>query len=507
MPIKLKRTNIQYDIDPPENGYVILGFDESGNLVTKNDQGVYEPIINEISTGSFVRLEVNYLTVGNRISGVAEGLYSIGQGLNISASGDTAFAQGSNATASAVYSFARGEFVEATGTLSYVSCQGSSTLNKLTSSGVNSFVHMVSTGVASGALADYSAILGGRNHNIGTSSTDSAILGGTSNNVNSLVTGTVILGGTNQTATQSNTVYLPRMILKNSPALTSDGGIYYDGSNFYGYSGGIKQFDLSLTSGGANRVSYTTADGNLTSSANLTFNGSTMSLTGSLTTSGTLTSNGTLVSNGAFNINGSSASIYNTTETDRRLTLTTSTTYGLIYFYDEGSTTFYDTKIGSSAINQGIYYDASTYRVGINDSSPTYTLDVNGDISGTRVYSRYGDMELESTSSSATVNPTKNSIVRYSVVTPTIGSGWIRYFDLDNFESGSDAFETTFIIEVSATNSGYLRFRDSNNVDLISQILVSNGNSVAVKFIWCPSEYGDGWWHISTQTSSYTNTP
>jgi len=286
MPIKLKKTNIQYDIDTPENGYVILGFDENGNLVTKNSDGEYEPIINDISTGNFVRLEVDYLTVGNRVSGVAEGLYSIAQGLNISASGDTAYAQGNNAVASNLYTYARGEFVEASGVLAYVSGRGSGTINKLTSSGLNSFVHSYSLSGSHGSLANYSAILGGTNHDIGSSSESSVIIGGNGNFMLTGILRSVILGGNTQEAKDSDTVYIPRIKLANStaPPNAPAGSIYYDGSNFYGHNGtSAKRLDIALESPVANSVVTVSGTLGLKGNNSLTWNGSLLSTTGNIT--------------------------------------------------------------------------------------------------------------------------------------------------------------------------------------------------------------------------------
>ena len=298
MPIKLKKTNIQYDIDSPDHGYMILGFDEVGNLVTKSDTGEYKPVVNEITTGVFVRLEVDYLTVGNRVSNVAEGIYSIAQGLNIAASGDTSFAQGNNVTASGLYSFARGEFVDASNTLSYASGRGASSVAKLVSSGINSFVHSYSTGGGAGVLGDYSAILGGRNNNIGTSATDSAIVGGTQNTINASVTNSVILGGSNQTATNSNATYLPRIVLTNHTTLAEAGALYFDGSNFYGHDGtNAKLLSMNITSPADYRVLTSNAGGTgINAQTNLTFDGSLLTVQGDVTVAHDITAGDTISS-------------------------------------------------------------------------------------------------------------------------------------------------------------------------------------------------------------------
>lgn len=284
MPYKFKKTNIQYDIDKPEEGYIIMGFDENGTLVTKNEEGIYEPIVNDQSTGEFTKLQVDYLTVGNRVSGVYEGVYSIAQGTNISANGDTSFAQGNTATASGIYSRARGLNVEANAELAYISGRGGSSAYKLFSSGKNSFVHMysTSTSAAYGSLADYSVILGGINHSIGTNSTSSVILGGTGSSIGTSITGSIVLGGVSQTATEVNMVYVPRLTLTSTSSTlpTRTGAIYFNGSGFYGYTGSAKRLDLTVSNPGTNRLVTTNSSGDLNGQPNLTYNGTTFSISG-----------------------------------------------------------------------------------------------------------------------------------------------------------------------------------------------------------------------------------
>ena len=297
MPIKFKKTNIQYDIDTPEDGYIVMGFDEDGNLVTKNSSGDYEPIINDISTGNFERLEVDYLTVGNRVSGVIEGRYSIAQGLNISATGDTSYAQGNVVSSGGLYSYARGEFVSASGELAYAAGRGSSSTTPVLSSGINSFVHMRNAG---GSLANDSAILGGISHSIGTDAIRSAIIGGASNTVNASVINSVVLGGLSQTATNSNAVYVPRLVLTSTSALSQSGAIYYDGTNFYGYNGSTAKkldYSMTVTSPAVNRMVTTDASGNLIAHSTVTWSGSLLNVTGAITLSGNLTANGNIYGN------------------------------------------------------------------------------------------------------------------------------------------------------------------------------------------------------------------
>jgi len=94
MPIKLKKSDIQYGVDTPDTGYMILGFDDYGQLVFKDDTGYYGTIIPTISTGSFGKIITDYLTIGHRAAGSYEGLYSYAQGENMISSGYTSFTQG-----------------------------------------------------------------------------------------------------------------------------------------------------------------------------------------------------------------------------------------------------------------------------------------------------------------------------------------------------------------------------------------------------------------------------
>lgn len=82
-------------------------------------------------------------------------------------------------------------------------------------------------------------------------------------------------------------------------------------------------------------------------------------------------------SNGV-NIRGGYTGLYDDVNTDRRLSFVTDATVAKIYYYDESEATYYDVKIGSITSNEGIFWDDSANKVGINNDAPSYTLDVNG---------------------------------------------------------------------------------------------------------------------------------
>lgn len=226
MPINLKKTNIEYDVDSPKEGYITLGFDPNGDLVYKDSDGTYGKIIPAAGTEDSTNIRTDYLTVGHRkTDSLADwGLYSIGQGANVEASGST--------------SFARGNFVTASGDYSFVSGVGVSNTVRLESNGTNSFVHSYAT-VSSGTLSDYSVILGGRNHNIGSASNNSIILGGDTNTIDNSLYNVSIIGATDYTATISDSVHMPRLVLIDGSYTGPDvaGLIEWDGTNFKGYNG------------------------------------------------------------------------------------------------------------------------------------------------------------------------------------------------------------------------------------------------------------------------------
>jgi len=243
MPINIKKEDLQNTLDNPKEGYVFLSFDPTGRLVTKDSTGYYAPVVPIVSTGNFVDLTVGQLTVGYRYLDRTIGSNSIGQGVNIIASGISSYAQGNEVTAQGDYSRASGEFTLASGKYSYASGKGYNGNNPLTAQGLNSFVHSYST-VSSftGTRAFYSVILGGINHNIGSGSDNSVILGGTTNIINGGIQNVAIIACNTLTATISDAVYVPRLILKSGSYTTPiNGTIEWDGSIFRGYKSGSWQ--------------------------------------------------------------------------------------------------------------------------------------------------------------------------------------------------------------------------------------------------------------------------
>jgi len=138
MPINLKKTDIEFRVDSPDPGYLMLGFNADGQLVKKDEFGVTSPILPTESTGIFDIVSANYIILGFR-SGIQDdyGLYSISQGSEVSAEGESSSVRGFRSHANGLYSSANGEYVVASGDYSYVWGSGIDVSNQMVSGGVN----------------------------------------------------------------------------------------------------------------------------------------------------------------------------------------------------------------------------------------------------------------------------------------------------------------------------------------------------------------------------------
>jgi len=147
-------------------------------------------------TGFTLTFNNNAWTFGSRVGSV--GIKSVTFGFDNTASGLYSHAEGSNTSATGNSSHSEGTFTKASGDYSHAGGFGTATKEVL-ALGQASFNHSKSDGsqtVGHGALADYSAILGGINHNIPANSTGSVILGG--DTIKAL-------------SADINTVYLPKV--------------------------------------------------------------------------------------------------------------------------------------------------------------------------------------------------------------------------------------------------------------------------------------------------------
>jgi len=152
-------------------------------------------------------------------SATASGTYSHAEGYGSTASGGASHAEGKTTIASGYISHAEGFRTTASGIYSHSGGKGlDGGSNKIIASGDTSFIHFKQTSTSGiiGAYGDYSAILGGNDHNIGTGSTSSGIFVGSGNTISDNVLRSVVLGGQNITGTTNDTVYLPNITLSGT---------------------------------------------------------------------------------------------------------------------------------------------------------------------------------------------------------------------------------------------------------------------------------------------------
>jgi hypothetical protein len=141
---------------------------------------------------------INSGGTANGMGSHAEGILTISQGVASHAEGVLTISQGN-------YSHAQGWLTRANGVYSFSSGWGDSD-TPVIAGGTASFNHSyVNLPNISGASANYSAILGGRNHNITTNSSYSSIIGGSGNSVIEHEN-TVIAGGANLSSKRANSL-------------------------------------------------------------------------------------------------------------------------------------------------------------------------------------------------------------------------------------------------------------------------------------------------------------
>lgn len=145
------------------------------------------------------------------ISNLASGAYSASFGQQSKSTGSVSFSAGAFTNASGAQSTAFGWGGNATGMGSFASGFGNGAGKGVTASGIasfnHSFNHNISQVAGHGALANYSAILGGQDHNIEASNTHAAIIGGN---------GIKLTG-----STFSNTVAVPALAIMSTPPVGS----------------------------------------------------------------------------------------------------------------------------------------------------------------------------------------------------------------------------------------------------------------------------------------------
>lgn len=153
--------------------------------------------------------------------------YSHVEGRETVTSGSSAHSEGRETNANGDYSHSGGYWTRAEGRSSHASGEGGSGayLTRIVANGIASFVHFKTFDIGNqelGAYGDYSAILGGIDHNIGTGATSSVIIGGQIGRVNNNIQRSVVLGGNANVATKNDTVYLSKLNMSNVPAYDDD---------------------------------------------------------------------------------------------------------------------------------------------------------------------------------------------------------------------------------------------------------------------------------------------
>ena len=185
------------------------------------------------SSGSQSHAEgLNTESMGNYSHAEGQGTMSSGdashsEGRDTVAGGQYSHAEGRETDANGDYSHSGGYWTRAEGRSSHASGEGGSGayLTRIVANGIASFVHFKTFDIGNqelGAYGDYSAILGGIEHNIGTGATSSVIIGGQVGRVNDNIQRSVVLGGNANVATKNDTVYLSKLNMSDIPAYDDD---------------------------------------------------------------------------------------------------------------------------------------------------------------------------------------------------------------------------------------------------------------------------------------------
>lgn len=182
----------------------------------------------------------------------SRGAYSTSSGLNNSAMGPASTAMGENTEAGGSNSISFGLNVVVNGPQSIGGGKGYDSSNNILVSGKSSFAFLEQTTNSGyvGVMGDNSVVLGGIDHNISLDGNRSAILGGSNNTVSSSVVNSVILGGSNITANNSDTTYVPDLIIDGlvsvSDLQTDVNGKLIDGASDISLKTNVKTLETAL---------------------------------------------------------------------------------------------------------------------------------------------------------------------------------------------------------------------------------------------------------------------
>jgi hypothetical protein len=193
-----------------------------------------------VSTGNdshaegYNSVSVGFASHAEGYNTIASGIAAHSEGNNTNSSGDDSHAEGYATVASGFASHSEGNITiasgenshsEGYGTISsgFASHAGGSAIPlvsnpyRIVASGDSSFVHfrMLHASQNIGAYGDYSAILGGSDHNINVGAAASVILGGSGHTINSNIKNSIILGGIDIVGAVDDTAYVPHLNISN----------------------------------------------------------------------------------------------------------------------------------------------------------------------------------------------------------------------------------------------------------------------------------------------------
>lgn len=159
-------------------------------------------------------------------SSMASGQTSHAEGIATVAGGVASHSEGNTSWALGNYSHAQNRLTIAFGQSSHVGGEGFSSGNEVIASGASSFAHFHMNSALGniGALASYSAILGGTDQRITAGADNSAILGGSGGFIGASAARSIVLGGLNISATTSDTVYVDNIDIQDGGKIRSNNG-------------------------------------------------------------------------------------------------------------------------------------------------------------------------------------------------------------------------------------------------------------------------------------------
>ena len=355
----------------------------------------------------------------------ASGGHSHAEGRNTTSIGNGSHAEGGFTTASGSYSHAEGFRTTASGIGSHSGGRGINSGNKIVASGDTSFVHFRQTTSSGniGAYGDYSVIIGGNDHNIGTGSTSSGIFAGSGNTISDDVLRTVVLGGGNITGTIDDTVYVPYLNINNidnDDSLTQI--LSRDNSD-----GSIKYRDVSSIIGAASADTYVTGftydninTFTISDNSGNTFNTSINVLSATTISATTYFGDGsnlTGISTDDFYVSGGT---YNSSSKEINFTGNSAQTT-----FDVDLTTLFSSVSGDTFIVSG--------NADAGNSELTFTYNTGGTITVTNSAALFSDNDINVTG--GTYNPSNGCV--------TFGTNSGTTFDVCGFVTGiTDTYTT-----------------------------------------------------------------